>query len=353
MNPKGLLATSALLWCASAMPAVAQQAQVTSPHGKLEPGLACTDCHTTAGWRPVRAELHFDHSKTGFRLTGRHAEVPCAGCHLDLRFDAPRLAPGDCGSCHVDVHQARMPGTCSECHDTRAFQDAAHMDVHARTSFPLTGVHSRLACDACHRNDNGGAFTSLPMDCYSCHASAYRNARAVDHVAAHFPTDCRQCHGTASWVGAAFDHAAVSGGFALTGRHAQLACTACHLPPDNHLIATPSSPDDCVACHQADYNSAHSGSGFPTTCTTCHTTNGWSAANLDHDQRFFPIYSGSHAGRWSSCTDCHTDPSNFQVFTCLTCHLKTQTDQQHGDVRGYVYDSAHCLSCHPTGRGGG
>jgi hypothetical protein len=42
------------------------------------------------------------------------------------------------------------------------------------------------------------------------------------------------------------------------------------------------------------------------------------------------------------------------VFSCTTCHAheKTQMDQKHASIRDYVYNSANCYACHPTGRAG-
>jgi hypothetical protein len=110
-----------------------------------------------------------------------------------------------------------------------------------------------------------------------------------------------------------------------------------------------------VACHQTDYNGtsnpSHSAAGFPTDCASCHTTTQWSGATFDHDGMYFPIYSGSHRGRWSSCADCHTSSSDYAVFTCTTCHTASNTNGHHRGVSGYVYQSQACYSCHPRGRG--
>ena len=48
---------------------------------------------------------------SGFALTGSHTTTKCAGCHLDLRFDAPHVAQGACASCHVQAAGRRYAGT--------------------------------------------------------------------------------------------------------------------------------------------------------------------------------------------------------------------------------------------------
>ena len=66
----------------------------------------------------------------------------------------------------------------------------------------------------------------------------------------------------------------------------------------------------------------------------------------------FPIYSGGHSARWSTCGDCHTDSSNYSTFTCFQCHPHSdpvQTASNHGGVPGYVYASQACYFCHPRG----
>ena len=73
------------------------------------------------------------------------------------------------------------------------------------------------------------------------------------------------------------------------------------------------------------------------------------SSSFDHDDEYFPIYSGSHEGEWSDCIDCHINPNNYAIFTCITCHIKLETDEDHEMVGGYVYESIDCLACHPTG----
>ncbi|HKJ42494.1 MAG TPA: hypothetical protein VKA27_10400, partial [Sunxiuqinia sp.] len=101
-------------------------------------------------------------------------------------------------------------------------------------------------------------------------------------------------------------------------------------------------------CHQPDYNNStdpnHAAANFPTDCESCHTTNDWKPSTFNHDAQYFPIYSGKHSGRWSSCATCHTQPTNFAIFTCVTssCHTRAHNQDQGSDG---------CYRCHPTGQG--
>jgi hypothetical protein len=170
-----------------------------------------------------------------------------------------------------------------------------------------------------------------------------------NHVSAGFPQDCTICHNTAAWTPAVFNHNQTK--FPLTGAHITVPCTNCHI---SGIFA--GTPTDCYSCHSKEYASTtdpnHAAAGFPKDCTQCHTTSSWSGAVFNHTQ--FPIYSGAHAGQWTTCGDCHTNSSNYSVFSCIDCHAhsKTTTDAQHRGVANYVYNSANCYACHPNGRAG-
>ena len=61
----------------------------------------CTDCHVTDDWRPSK----FDHSKTVFKLDGKHTGVPCSGCHKPqmngaIRYTLYKIKDFRCESCH-------------------------------------------------------------------------------------------------------------------------------------------------------------------------------------------------------------------------------------------------------------
>jgi hypothetical protein len=309
---------------------------------------ACDSCHGFDAWSPARFT---DHSRTRFPLTGAHAQVDCARCHVNGRFSG---TPIDCYACHRQNYQGTtspnhvaggFPTTCESCHSTTAWRPASSVD-HNKTRFPLTGAHQSVDCARCHVN---GRFSGTPTDCLSCHQKDYAGASNPSH--AGFPTTCQTCHNTSAWRPASFDHNRTR--FPLTGAHRSVDCARCH--PGGRYSGTSTA---CVACHQANYdgttNPNHRAANFPTQCETCHSTSAWRPATFDHDGSFFPIYSGSHRGRWSSCADCHVNPSNYGVFECVLCHAhdRSSTDRHHREVRGYQYSSAACYRCHPRGRGG-
>ena len=151
-----------------------------------------------------------------------------------------------------------------------------------------------------------------------------------------------QCHtANPGWKPATLNH----NKFPLTLGHAGPTCTECH----KNGVYT-STPTDCYACHVNDYNSSvnpgHKALNFSTQCTQCHTTNpDWKPASYtQHDAQFFPIYSGSHRGKWTLCTECHTNPANYQLFDCKRCHTNAH--------RGKNYTNEQCYACHPRGSWG-
>jgi hypothetical protein len=325
----------------------AQQGRTANPHGSLTE-VDCADCHSAAGWKPVKATLDFDHDGvSGFALSGRHREASCTSCHLGSRFDEPKAAPGDCTVCHVDVHRGRLSDNCISCHTTTVFTDVPGIAVHAKTSFPLIGAHVQVSCESCHGNDRSGAYTPLDTDCLGCHESAYRGATAIDHVAAGYSSDCRQCHSTLAWThnSGLFDHGAVSGGYQLVGAHLRIRCESCHAGADLTPIYATSDANDCIGCHQRDYDQAHSGV-FSTSCLDCHTNETWSGVTFDHRAATGGYeLAGAHAV--IACDACHDAGTGVLRFAaanqndCIACH---QPD----------YDGAHandgfpptCLSCH-------
>jgi hypothetical protein len=310
----------------------------------------CQTCHTTTTWTGAT----FNHSTmTTFPLTGAHVSVACAACHVNGRFAG---TPATCVGCHQPDFNgttnpnhvsAGFPTDCTTCHSTTTWAGATFN--HNATAFPLTGAHVNVACNTCHVN---GQFANLSTTCVSCHLTDFNGANNPNHVTAGFPQQCNICHSTSVWQPATFNHSTTA--FPLTGAHTTVACASCHL---NGNYTT--TPTDCYSCHKTEYQNTtdpnHVAAAFATTCQTCHTTSAWTGAKFTaHDTMSpgFPIYSGTHAGKWTTCGDCHVNQTNYATFSCITCHTHTQssTDPHHNGVRNYVYNGTSCYSCHPQGR---
>ena len=306
----------------------------------------CAVCHNTAAWQPAI----FDHSKTVFPLTGAHVNVACTQCHINGKYAG---TPTNCAACHLTDYQkttnpnhaaAGFPTDCSLCHSTASWAGATFN--HNQTQFPLTGAHVNAACSQCH---SSGVYKGLSTDCVSCHLQNYNSTTNPNHVAAGYPQQCNICHNTTAWQPATFDHSKTA--FPLTGAHVSVPCASCHIAG-----VYAGTPTDCYSCHKKEYQSTtdpnHVAAAFPTTCQTCHTTSSWLGATFNHT--WFPIYSGTHQGKWTTCADCHVNSANYAAFSCITCHTHAQSnvDPQHSGVSGYAYSATSCYSCHPQGVAG-
>jgi hypothetical protein len=269
----------------------------------------CSTCHNPTLWTNVV----FDHSVTGWPLTGSHQFAPAGKVN-------------QCTDCHVG---------------------------------------------------NNYNFTSANTDCYGCHQAAWNSTptfggNVPNHITAGFPTSlCSTCHDTVLWTDGKFDHSTT--GFPLQGPHMLPprtavtgaigpmvnACTDCHIG-GNYTTGYPTT--DCYSCHQSYYTNAqtygsnvpnHVAANYPTTCTSCHTTwvtTAWTGAVFNHS--YFQI---PHHG--SVCADCHINSTNYAVFSCINaCHTgvnsphtnQQNTNNDHDGVSGYTYNATICVNCHKS-----
>lgn len=314
-------------------------------------GEECASCHGPRRWLDEE-RFRRRHDSSLFPLAGAHAQLACGRCHQgpeSARFTTTSPA---CGSCHMDTwratrapdHQASgLSQDCSRCHGSQRWTDAPGF---AHAAFPLQGAHARTSCSACHAD---GIYEGTASTCFACHETEWRQVANPDHQAGNYPQSCEVCHTSAAWRPAAFDHGATD--FPLTGAHTAVACASCHV--DGQYTGTDSR---CQACHLTDWqgtdNPDHQAADFPQDCVLCHSSSRWEGAVFNHDQPWFPIYSGSHRGEWTSCAECHATSGDYRQFSCLGCHEHSRSamDGEHDEVSHYVYDSAACLSCHPDGR---
>jgi nitrate/TMAO reductase-like tetraheme cytochrome c subunit len=311
----------------------------------------CQQCHTTTNWTGAT----FNHSTTGFTLTGFHTSLQCAQCHTAAFQGGPYNfpTPTPCVTCHqADFNgttnpnhvQSGFPTACDQCHTTTNWLGATFN--HASTGFNLTGFHATLTCTQCHNTtfSPGGAYKlPTPTPCITCHQADYNGTNAPPHAVVGFPTTCDACHNFNNWLGAVFNHNATT--FPLTGYHAtNVTCVQCHVNGNYTTL-----PTACYGCHQTDYNATsnppHASTGFPTTCDTCHTTTAWTGATFNHT--WFNVNHGNANG---VCATCHTNPSDYSVFQCTGCHGgNNAANFNHPNVGGYVYNSVNCYQCHGKG----
>jgi len=278
-------------------------------------GADCAGCHTPADW----GTASLDHNLTDFPLVGGHLDLACETCHVGGQLSG---TPTMCVDCHSadDPHAGKFGTDCATCHTAEDWSIIIDESFdHSLTSFSLTGAHARVAtCASCHK---GGQFTGTPTTCAGCHAPDDAHGGA-------FGKNCSSCHSTDAWKPANFDHGQTA--FRLTGRHASVTCTKCHI---NGVYA--GTPKSCVACHASD--DTHNGA-FGTDCGSCHKPSSWADSTFDHARSAFPL-TGKHTS--VTCTKCHVNGVYAGTpKTCVACHA---SDDAHNGAFG-----TECGTCHDT-----
>jgi hypothetical protein len=146
----------------------------------------CASCHPITTW----AAGKFDHSTTGFPLTGAHADptkAPCSACHVNNNYSGN--LPMDCYSCHVAAWQstvtlgggvpnhiaAGFPTNCatSGCHNTTSWLGAT---FNHNNFWRLP--HHNAVCTDCHVDSTNYANTS----CIACHTQSAHSKTSTDSI---------------------------------------------------------------------------------------------------------------------------------------------------------------------------
>ncbi len=194
-------------------------------------GADCSSCHSPSGFWPTSFGVE-QHKKTVFPLTGRHKSTPCVRCHSGKR---PRstfsIEKTTCKSCHENPHgkqfDAEMTkGGCATCHNTGGW---SRPNIDHR-SWPLTGAHGTVSCDACHKpsaddrsRGSGATYRGVPTKCEGCHEDIHLGQfRLQEPIRA-----CEFCHRTKNFLVPGFAHTRKAG-YELTGKHNKLKCGQCH-----------------------------------------------------------------------------------------------------------------------------
>ena len=240
-----------------------------------------------------RTDIEIDHSRTGFALSGGHAQVVCERCHLQGIF---RGTPTQCIQCHSPG--GRIVST---------FKPANHL--------PTT-----VNCDSCHRTTNWtpAFFTHngvAPGTCATCHNGGTARGKAATHIPTTQSYDT--CHrSTTTFTGAVYNHTGIVAG--------------------------------CATCHNGGTALGKPATHVPTTqpCETCHkSTTTFTGAVFNH------------TGIVAGCATCHNGgtalgkPANhFPTATaCETCHKSTTTFSGTRMVHSGVVVTGSCNTCHERG----
>jgi hypothetical protein len=155
----------------------------------------CTGCHTTSAWTPAT----FDHSTTGFALTGAHVTTPCVSCHASGYTGTPT----NCYACHQANYTATtnpghaaagFPTDCQTCHSTSGWTPSSW--DHDAQYFPIySGTHNNRwdVCADCHVNSSSYAV----FECITCHEhnktdTDQRHTEVTNYQ--YLSTACYSCH---------------------------------------------------------------------------------------------------------------------------------------------------------------
>jgi hypothetical protein len=346
------------------------------PHAGEFAGQKCSTCHATADWRPASG---FDHASTRYPLTGKHATVECAKCHMTPRLPVVRDAKGErvpvfkplpfqqCSSCHADPHRGRLSARCSDCHVTRGFDviDRQEFD-HDATRYPLRGKHVAVTCAGCH-GQNLTTRTPPFGTCASCHRDVHRGEATIGGRT----VDCQSCHRVEGFTPATYTVAQHRGApFPLDGKHERVDCSACHRSPTTATSAS-AAPyvrvrmpyATCGSCHADPHGGQLAARGDKGACESCHTVAAWAPSTFAaaaHAKLRLPL-DGRHAA--IPCASCHaTNRRGLPPFPrpdavgpahvafpmsadCTSCHV-----DPHAGRYGKSGGARTCLGCHGTER---
>lgn len=144
---------------------------------KYYPEANCKVCHDEKRW----TNITFNHSVTGFDLTGAHTKQSCRACHF--RSDPKGMVQqkfyelsANCSSCHTDRHYGQFAKNsvtdCTICHGTENWK--ASKFNHSNTGFKLDGRHINVPCAKCHKPQQEGSLIFVKYKikeykCESCH----------------------------------------------------------------------------------------------------------------------------------------------------------------------------------------
>lgn len=136
----------------------------------------CVTCHDLALWRSIS----FDHGRSDFQLTGRHANAACESCHPRDQGGPMKLAgvPTTCAGCHDDPHGGQFErqgraAACESCHTVLDWRPS-RFDHDRDSAYALEGAHREVPCAGCHPTVIAAERTWVryrprPTECTGCH----------------------------------------------------------------------------------------------------------------------------------------------------------------------------------------
>ncbi len=317
-------------------------------------GKNCFSCHGEHFGREFKIlnfdKDNFDHNKTTFKLSGKHAELKCNECHQRKFIKSADLKKRDntflglttnCTNCHEDFHQGTLEEkNCLSCHNTVKWRPAQLFE-HDKTKFKLQGAHKELKCEKCHAKSkfNGKDFQKFVgikfNKCTNCHKDFHKG---------RFGSNCLKCHTTISFGKVknltGFNHSKTR--FPLKGKHKSVECSKCHTSGFKKKLKFQS----CTNCHKDQHSRQLLKDGKIKDCAQCHNVNGFSPSTFsieEHNNTNF-VLAGSHLA--IPCSSCHlkNGKNNFKFINnnCETCHKN-----KHGNrIEKFTLNGNTCVTCH-------
>jgi hypothetical protein len=346
-------------------------------------GNDCGKCHGQTVWKPATT---FNHAKTDYPLTGRHAKVTCDKCHLattlKLAVDkqgnrVPLYKPlpyKECTACHADPHANRFGPACARCHVTDNWKRVPQGTFnHDLTRYPLRGKHVPLQCGQCHDPVKAWGKKPLFQTCTACHADAH----AGTAILLGKIVDCAACHDVQAWKPSTYtveQHKAAA--YPLEGAHRNTRCDACHRKdpagaPPGRLgtagVLIRMAHARCLDCHQDDHGGQLARRPDRGACEGCHHIDAWKPSTYtvaQHAKLRLPLL-GRHSA--ITCAACH-GPSRaglpplpgpetlgkagvailLKEIACEACHF----DPHEGRfaAKGARPRPTGCVACHNADR---
>jgi nitrate/TMAO reductase-like tetraheme cytochrome c subunit len=290
-------------------------------------GQNCKQCHTEESFHTIKGVSNFDHSKTDFKLVGKHQFVACKSCHITnltnpIKFDR-------CTNCHTDYHKFEfvkngIAPDCNQCHTNNGFSENLFtVEKHNVSNFKLEGAHLATPCIFCHKKQERWAFRKIGLACADCHQNIHKGIIQEKY----YPDNkCTVCHNVNDWKTISFDHNQTK--FKLEGVHANRSCSFCHITKNETgkmVQQFAGLSTECSGCHK----NSHAGQfdiGGQTDCTRCHGFDDWKKTKFNHNSSKFKL-EGAHLK--VSCEKCHKEEAytsgkvilykNNKIL-CSNCH---------------------------------
>lgn len=329
--------------------------KLSKVHTHLEGIANCTKCHvigekeTTSKCLECHVEIqNLQNQNKGYHASEEVKAKKCAACHSDhhgLEFEIVRF-------------------------DQKEFD-------HSLAGYELIGKHSKLECNACHKESliknkisqkKESSFLGLGTDCLSCHEDVHQKTLS---------TNCVSCHNQEVFKPAVnFDHSKTK--YPLEGKHQHLDCAKCHktILQNGKNFQQYAGVDykNCTNCHEDVHENR-----FGNDCKKCHDLQSFKQVkvtnNLNHNQTKYPLQ-GAHQKvdckkchlksyttpiKFANCVDCHKDyhegqfKKNNTIQDCADCHTNlsfsptTYTLGRH-QKSAFSLEGAHvavpCFECH-------